>query len=577
MYKDNKHHKQPVLICSVNELPKEQREYLDTSWAGVFYREFFCRLNEEPFAVLYANMPSRPNYPVNVLVGLEYLKAGFGWSDKEMYEAFLYNMQVRYALGYDEFGKGYFDLRTLYYFRERLSRYMQETGINLLDQAFEQVTDQQIVAFQIKTKLQRMDSTQVGSNIRRIGRVQLLVEVLQRVQRMLNGNDQERYTAGFAPYAQGHAGQYVYHMKTEETDAHLQRIGEFMHQLLVELKPVYAIEPVYQVLERVFGEHFRLEQQNVVTIPNQDLSGTSLQSPDDLEATYRKKQGKGYHGYVANLSETCDPQNPLQLITKVQVASNDVDDSQLLAEGMPDLKKRTELDTIYTDGGHGGPDSDLVLQKQKVEHIQTAIRGRTLDPDKLYMADFTIRFNPDNQLVKVTCPHGQTEPAHSSSQKKAFVAHFNAKGCSTCPLVDKCPAQPGKRDPRRHVRFTQAQAQASERRRRSREQQKEGRNLRAAVEATIRSIKHPFPAGKLPVRGKFRIASMVIGSAAVSNVRRIDRYLQAKKKKEMAQAVAPGAEKRTRNQAGDSFWAFLSASLASLCGFVRPKMAAVSC
>jgi hypothetical protein len=577
MYKDNKHHKQPVLICSVNELPEEQREYLDTSWSGVFYREFFCRLNEAPFAVLYANMPSRPNYPVNVLVGLEYLKAGFGWSDKEMYEAFLYNMQVRYALGYDEFGKGYFDLRTLYYFRERLSRYMQEKGVNLLDQAFEQVTDQQIVAFQIKTKLQRMDSTQVGSNIRRVGRVQLLVEVLQRVQRMLNKSDQERYTAGFAPYVQGHAGQYVYHMKAEETDAHLQRIGEFMHQLLVELKPIYATEPVYQVLERVFGEHFRLEQQNVVSIPNQDLSGTSLQSPDDLEATYRKKQGKGYHGYVANLSETCDPENPLQLITKVQVASNDVDDSQLLAEALPDLKKRTELATIYTDGGHGGPDSDVVLQQQKVEHIQTAIRGRTLDPDKLYLADFTIKFNPDNQPVKVTCPHGQTEPAHSSSQKKAFVAHFGAEVCSTCPLVDKCPAQPGKRDPRRHVRFTQAQAQASERRRRSREQQKEGRNLRAAVEATMRSIKHPFPAGKLPVRGNFRITSMLIGSAAVSNVRRIDRYLQAKKKKEMAQAVAPGAEKRTRKQAGDSFWTFLSASLASLCGFASPKMVAVSC
>jgi hypothetical protein len=98
MYKNNHHHLQPILICSVNELPEEQREYLNTSWAGVFYREFFCRLDEEPFAVLYSDLPSRPNFPVNVLVGLEYLKAGFGWSDKEMYEAFLYNMQVRYGV-----------------------------------------------------------------------------------------------------------------------------------------------------------------------------------------------------------------------------------------------------------------------------------------------------------------------------------------------------------------------------------------------------------------------------------------------------------------------------------------------
>jgi hypothetical protein len=533
-------------------------------------------LNEAPFEVLYVNFPSRPNVPVDVLVGLEYLKAGNGWTDEEMYDNYCYDMQLRYALGLRQLGEGDFDLRTLYNFRERLSRHMQETGINLLDQAFEQVTDQQIVAFRLKTGKQRMDSTQVASNIRRVGRVHLLVEVLQRVQRMLNESDQEHYAADFAPYVQGHAGQYVYHMKAEETEAHLQRIGEFMQRLLVELKPVYADEPVYQVLGRVFGEHFQLEQQDVVAKPNQALSATSLQSPDDLEATYREKQGKGYQGYVANVSETCDPQNPLQLITKVQLASNASDDSRLLAEALPNLKERTELDTIYTDGGHGGPDSDKVLQEQQVEHIQTAIRGRIPDPDKLHLADFTIKFNPDNQPVKVTCPNGQTEPAHPSSQKKAFVAHFNAEVCSTCPLLDQCPAQPGKRDLRRHVRFTQAEAHASERRRRSLKQQKEGRNLRAAVEATMRSIKHPFPAGKLPVRGKFRMASMLIGSAAVSNVRRIQRYLQAKAKDEMAQPVAPGAEKRPRKQGRDSFWAFIRTSLVALYGMARPKMAAVS-
>ena len=120
-------------------------------------------------------------------------------------------------------------------------------------------------------------------------------------------------------------------------------------------------------------------------------------------------------------------------------------------------------------------------------------------------------------------------------------------------------------------------AQASERRRRSHKQQKKGRNLRAAVEATMRSIKQPFPAGKLPVRGKFRMASMVIGSAAVSNVRRIQRYLQAKPKAKTTQPVTPDAEKRTREQAVGSFWAFLCTSLTALCGFARLKMLAVSC
>jgi hypothetical protein len=44
----------------------------------------FCRLNEAPFEVLYVDFPSRLKVPVNVLVGLEYLKAGNGWTDEEM-------------------------------------------------------------------------------------------------------------------------------------------------------------------------------------------------------------------------------------------------------------------------------------------------------------------------------------------------------------------------------------------------------------------------------------------------------------------------------------------------------------
>jgi hypothetical protein len=183
MFKKNHRHLQIPLTSHVDELPEKLRKRLENSWAGTFYREFFCRLDEKPFEVLYADFPSRPNEPVNVMVGLEFLKAANGWSDEEMYDMFCYDIQVRYALGYRQLGEGdpstgsgqAFDLRTLYYFRERLSRHMQETGVNLLDQAFEQVTDKQIAAFQLKTGKQRMDSTLLASNIRQMGRVQLLV------------------------------------------------------------------------------------------------------------------------------------------------------------------------------------------------------------------------------------------------------------------------------------------------------------------------------------------------------------------------------------------------------------------
>jgi hypothetical protein len=526
MFKEHKHHQQPILICSVNELPEEKREYLYTSWAGVFYREFFCRLDEKPFAVLYSDIPSRPNVPVNVLVGLEYLKAGNGWTDQEMYEAFLYNMQVRFALGYDEFGKGDFELRTLYYFRERLSRYMQETGINLLEKAFEKVTDQQITAYHLKTGKQRMDSTQIASNIRTMGRLQLLVEVLQRVYRMLTQEDQGHYAEEFAPYMQGHAGQYVYHIKGQDTGEHLQKIGERMQRLLVELESSYAQDPVYQMFMRVFDEHFRMEEEVLKIKIDKELSASSLQSPDDLEATYRQKNHKSFRGYVANLTETCDPENPLQLVTKVQVASNHTEDAEMLVEALPNLKERTDLDTLYTDGGYGSSGADHLLQENHVELIQTAIRGRIPNHEKLNLSDFEIKQTEKGVPTRITCPQGQSTAVHTSSQKKAYVAHFEDNLCLACPLLPKCPVQRGKRDLRFRLRFDQKQMNMSERRQRSLIHQEEGRNLRAAVEATVRQVKHPFPAGKLTVRGKFRVSCMVIGSAMITNIRRIQRYLE---------------------------------------------------
>ena len=158
MFKKNHRHMQIPLTSHVDELPEKLRKRLENSWGGVFYREIYSRIDEAAFAVLYADCPSRPNVAVNTLVGLEFLKAGNGWSDEELYDNYCYDIQVRYALGYRQLGEGDFDLRTLYYFRERLSRHMQEKGINLLDQAFEKVTDKQLATYQVKTGKQRMDS-----------------------------------------------------------------------------------------------------------------------------------------------------------------------------------------------------------------------------------------------------------------------------------------------------------------------------------------------------------------------------------------------------------------------------------
>lgn len=539
MYKANRKHLQPLLISNVNDLPEEQRQRLESSWAGEFYREFFCRIREETFAVLYADLPSRPNTPINVLLGLETLKAGYGWSDEELYDHFNFDLQVRYALGYHGLHEGHFELRTLYNFRQRLSKYDQEHGLNLVAQAFEDITDQQLVALKVKASIQRMDSTQIASNILDMSRLQLLVEGLQRLWWVLSEAEKQSYAEWLGEYVKSGSGQYVYRVKGKEATAlHTQQVGQVIYRLLHETQAAYGKTPIYQVLERLFQENFNLTKEGTQVKPNEEIGAGCLQSIDDQEATFRRKGPAEFKGYVANLTQTCVPDNPVQLITKVQVASNNVDDADLLIQAAPGLKERTGLETLYADGAYGSPAADEQLIEQNIELLQTGIRGGSPVADKLSLSQFDFTTNEKGKPLSITCPNGQAvlvEPGRTTG----YIARFDPQICQTCPFAvqNRCRATPSKRDPSFKLSFTQREVNWAKRRKRFESTRHSGKNPRAAIEAVARSVKHPFPAGKLPVRGLFRATCMVVASAAMSNIRSILRFRQQKISRKSAETL----------------------------------------
>ena len=94
-------------------------------------------------------------------------------------------------------------------------------------------------------------------------------------------------------------------------------MAQTLYALLQGMAATYGQAPAYQVAQRLFDEQCRVVATDVQPKANQEISASSLQSLDDLEATYREKNRVGYKGYVANVTETCDPENPLQLITDV--------------------------------------------------------------------------------------------------------------------------------------------------------------------------------------------------------------------------------------------------------------------
>lgn len=546
MFRENKSHLQGNLFSTVDELPDGARKVLEKSWAGTFYEEVFCRIDEKAFAVLYSEIGSRPNVPVNVLVSLEILKHGNGWTDEETYANYLLDLVVRVAVGYTNLQDGYFGIRTIYNFRDALSEHMEKTGENLLDKAFEQITDEQLKAYGLKSDNQRMDSTQIMSNIRQYSRLSLLVEVLRRVHRMLSKEDQLRYGALLAPYLKETSEHYVYRLKKNEYPSRLEGIGQVMHQLVSELAAKYSAEETYATLIRAFGDHFKIEEDEPKPepelIPGSEVKADSLQSPDDPEATYRNKRGESYRGYVANAAETCNPENDFQLITKTQVESNTTDDAQMLIDAIPNLAQRTEIDTCHTDGGYNSPDLEPLLEEHDINHIQSAIRGGKSDPNKVTHDDFLFEFNQEGLPIQATCPKGQIITLELGRTKDRFIGRPDYDACQACSHYDVCTVRPPGKQQSPALYLNKRQIQIATKRQATHNLSQEERNLRPPVESAMRSLKHPFRHGKVPLRGKFRITCAIISTAFMTNCRRIHRHQQVPATEPLPAAPAPFAE-----------------------------------
>ncbi len=284
----------------------------------------------------------------------------------------------------------------------------------------------------------------------------------------------------------------------------------------MDLAEGYGEEPAYQVLKRVFEEHFVWNEEEQRPKQGEELSADSLQSPDDMEASYRKKRDEDYVGYVANVTETCDPENDLQLIVHMQTESNVKDDAAMLEEALPELKERYDVEEMNTDGGYNSEGVDELMRDLKIVQNQTAIRGGAPCPDRVGLADFIIDTEEQGCPEQLTCPGGQS----TMVEPGRFILRFDAEQCAECPLRALCNVPPEEPSGKAVLYLDQRQVDVALKRQRLLTMQQSGENIRSAVEAIVRSVKHPFR-GKLPVRGKFRMASMLLASALMVNVRRI--------------------------------------------------------
>ena len=94
-----------------------------------------------------------------------------------------------------------------------------------------------------------------------------------------------------------------------------------------------------------------------------EILSNSLQNPSDPDATFRRKGGKDYKGYVGNVVETvCD--DGLDIVTTMDFAQNTHSDSQFMKNYLAQRGEDAIPETMVT--GHMAARRTSGWQKKKV-------------------------------------------------------------------------------------------------------------------------------------------------------------------------------------------------------------------
>ena len=107
------------------------------------------------------------------------------------------------------------------------------------------------------------------------------------------------------------SGQYIYKLERGRIPHELEKLGRVYHKLYQALKIGYGDVDIFRIFERVYHEHFTVIKDKVQVRPGGELTGGIFQSPDDIDATYRKKNGRNFRGQNVNVTETASPKTTL--------------------------------------------------------------------------------------------------------------------------------------------------------------------------------------------------------------------------------------------------------------------------
>ncbi|MDD4341758.1 MAG: transposase [Kiritimatiellae bacterium] len=343
---------------------------LDRGWQGIFRRSLLAVMPADELATEFSGDTGRLSKELYSMAGLVVITEMRGWTSQEAADAYMFDLSVQYALNV-----GHQAVELSYRTVERYQRLFRER--ELAQDVFERVTKTLAEELQIEVDKQRLDSTHLFSDMAILSRTQLMAVCIRRFLIQLKRHQNNEYALLDAQVRERcmASDKRLFSQTPPEGNARAQLRQRVAEDLLMLIDRFAGHERItsmssYKAMVRVFSEQCKMVGGKVAL--RKKTGGRTMQNPSDPDATYDGHKGKGYQ---VQLSETCHPDNPVQLITCAipqTAADEDGDALPLVVDQLEqaDLKP----DKILADTLYGSDDNQQLCEDKDIDLV-APVRG----------------------------------------------------------------------------------------------------------------------------------------------------------------------------------------------------------
>lgn len=510
---------QMSMFDSTYGLTEREKKALDRSWARIFADDVFPQIDEKRFAVLYSDKASRPNTPVNVIVGALIIKELFGISDDEVVDNLMLDPRYQVALHTTSFEEQPLSDKSLSRFRIRCYNYEKTHGVDLYHDCVTNLAEASARMMNIDKRIRRMDSLMVEANIRKLSRMELIYTCISKLVIYLHRNGRDDLIGHMAHYYDPNdLNRVIYHCSDVDAGERFEVLLKDSDTLLEKCGSAFDDVTEYQLFIRCLSEQTIVEdgKRRLRTKEDGTMDSDLMQSPVDPDATFRTKAGKQHRGYAANVEESVGSNG--SIVTDYQFDLNNKSDSDFLKDHLASIGHQDEETVVVTDGAYSGDENVKTAADQNIRLITTDLLGKDADP---VMGAF--QFSEDGTRV-LRCPAGNVPKSNWYNKQTGQVnVSFPRECCAVCPFQQHCHPKIFKRVSKltvsvkmRNRAIIQSQMQT--------EEFKQYARLRNGVETVPSLLKNRYGVNGMHAHGKIRCKFSFGNKIAALNFRKLFRY-----------------------------------------------------